>query len=102
MAPTFQARLPYLCRIDSTMHLTKEQVATLARRPRCPRCDLDKTNGTALCRTCRTQLPDHMRRGLERIPAQEPSIVGRALRAAANYFNVHFQSVRNFGGGKKR
>ena len=28
--------------------------------------------------------------------------VGRALRAAANYFNVHFQSVRNFGGGRKR
>ncbi|MEA2463160.1 MAG: hypothetical protein QOJ98_907, partial [Acidobacteriota bacterium] len=25
-----------------------------------------------------------------------------ALRAAANYFNVHFASVRKFGGGKKR
>ena len=28
--------------------------------------------------------------------------LGDASRAAADYFNVHFQSVRNFGGGKKR
>jgi hypothetical protein len=85
-----------------TMHLTKEQVTTLARRTRCPRCDLNKTIGTALCRKCRSQLPDHMRLGLERIPTKEPTLVSRELRAAANYFNVHFQSVRNFGGGKKR
>jgi hypothetical protein len=84
------------------MHLTKDQVAGLARRPKCPRCDLNKTVGHALCRTCRAQLPDHMRLELERIPTKEPSVVARALRAAANYFNVHFQSVRNFGGGKKR
>lgn len=43
-----------------------------------------------------------MRRGLEGIPEQDEWTVGRALRAAANYFNVHFQSVRNFGGGRKR
>ncbi len=84
------------------MHLTDEQVAGLARKPRCPRCDHTKTIGTALCRSCRTQLPEHMRLALERLPGKKGSVVGRALRAAADYFNVHFQSVRNFGGGKKR
>lgn len=43
-----------------------------------------------------------MRLALERLPGKKGSVVGRALRAAADYFNVHFQSVRNFGGGKKR
>ena len=43
-----------------------------------------------------------MRSPLEGIPSKEPSIVSRALRAAADYFSVHFQSVRAFGGGKKR
>ena len=33
---------------------------------------------------------------------KEPSVVSRALSAAANYFNVHFQSVKKFGGGKKQ
>lgn len=84
------------------MHLTREQVQGLARRPKCPRCDLNKTMGHALCRACRTKLPEHMRFQLERIPTKEPNVVARALRAAANYFNVHFQSVKNFGGGKKR
>ena len=84
------------------MHLTPEQVSGLARRRNCPRCDFDKTAGNALCRRCRTKLPEHMRLALERIPTKEPSIVSRALRAAADYFNVHFQSVKNFGGGKKR
>ena len=28
--------------------------------------------------------------------------ISRALRAAANYFNVHFASIRKFGGGTKR
>jgi hypothetical protein len=84
------------------MHLTKDQVTGLAKRRHCPRCDLDKTVGHALCRRCRTKLPDHMRAALERIPTKEPSLVSRALSAAANYFNVHFQSVRKFGGGKKR
>jgi hypothetical protein len=43
-----------------------------------------------------------MRNGLEAIPMKAPSLVSRALYAAAEYFNLHFQSVRNFGGGKKR
>ena len=84
------------------MHLTKEQVAGLAKKRSCPRCDLDKTVGNALCRRCRSKLPPHMRLAIEDIPAKDGTTVGNALRAAANYFNVHFQSVRNFGGGKKR
>ena len=84
------------------MHLTREQVTGLARRPKCPRCDLNKTVGNALCRNCRVQLPTHMRFPLESIPTKEPNVVARALSAAANYFSVHFQSVRNFGGGRKR
>ena len=84
------------------MNLTKEQLASLANRPKCPRCDLEKTVGNALCRRCRSKLPPHMRIGVENIPSKEPWTVGSALRQAANYFNVHFQSVRNFGGGKKR
>ena len=84
------------------MHMTKDQLARLANGPRCPRCDLNKTIGSALCRRCRSKLPTHMRAGLEGIPSKDEWTVGRAMRAAANYFNVHFQSVRNFGGGKKR
>jgi hypothetical protein len=80
----------------------KKQVAGLAHKRTCPRCDFDKTWGTALCRSCRNQLPAHMRAGLERIPEHDASMVARALRAAANYLNVHFQSIRNFGGGKRR
>lgn len=83
------------------MTLTKDQVKRLARRGTCPRCDLNKTIGNALCRKCRSQLPEHMRTALEEIPAKDEWIVARAMRAAANYFNVHFQSVRKFGGGKK-
>lgn len=84
------------------MHMTREELAGLANRKRCPRCDFDKTIGNALCRRCRSKLPAHMRAGLESIPSKDEWAVGRAMRAAANYFNVHFQSVRNFGGGKKR
>jgi hypothetical protein len=84
------------------MRLTKDQVQGLARRQRCPRCDLNKTIGNALCRNCRSKLPVHMRSGLEGIPAKDEWTVARALRAAANYFNVHFQSIRKFGGGRKR
>lgn len=84
------------------MHLTREELKALAQKPRCPRCDLDKTIGNALCRRCRSKLPPHMRLGIENIPAQDGGVVGNALRAAANYFNVHFASVRKFGGGKKR
>lgn len=84
------------------MHLTKDQVAELARKRRCPRCDFDKTVGNALCRRCRSKLPPNMRIGIENIPSKDGGVVGNALRAAANYFNVHFASVRKFGGGKKR
>ena len=82
--------------------LTKDQVDGLAKKKSCPRCDLEKTVGNALCRRCRSKLPPHMRLGIENIPAKDGGAVANALRAAANYFNVHFQSVRNFGGGKKR
>ncbi len=81
--------------------MTPTDVKGLAKRRSCPRCDLNKTIGSALCRSCRSKLPANMRAALERIPTQEPWAVSRAMRAAANYFNVHFQSVRNFGGGKK-
>lgn len=84
------------------MSLTKEQVSGLAKKPRCPRCDLNKTIGNALCRTCRAQLPENMRLALERIPSKDAWIVSRAVRAAARYFDVHFQSVRSFGGGRPR
>ena len=84
------------------MHLTREQVSDLARKRQCPRCDLDKTMGNALCRVCRSKLPPHMRLGIENIPTKDAGVVGNALRAAANYFNVHFASIRKFGGGKKR
>ena len=81
--------------------MNKDQVAGLARNRRCPRCNLDKTVGNALCSRCRSKLPAHMRTDLERIPTKDEWSVARALRAAAAYFNVHFQSVRKFGGGKK-
>jgi predicted amidophosphoribosyltransferase len=84
------------------MTFTKDQVAGLAKTPRCPRCDLNKTVGNALCRRCRAKLPENMRAHLENVAKKEPWTVSNALRQAANYFNVHFQSVRNFGGGKKR
>jgi len=82
--------------------MTTEQVRGLARRPHCPRCSLDKTIGHALCRRCRALLPQQMRHDLESIPSKDVWSVGRALRAAANYFDVHFQSVRKFGGGRRR
>lgn len=81
---------------------SREDLTKLANRPSCPRCELNKTVGAGLCRSCRSKLPEQMRAQLERIPDREALKVGHALRAAANYFNVHFQSVRNFGGGKKR
>jgi len=84
------------------MTFTKEQVQGLAKKSSCPRCDLNKTIGAALCRSCRMKLPEQMRRALEHVPQQDAWAVSRALRAAANYFDVHFQSVRNFGGGRKR
>jgi hypothetical protein len=74
----------------------------LARRQQCPLCTGAKTMDAALCRRCRTRLPAHMRTNLERIRGREPSIVTTALRQAARYIEVHFQSIRNFGGGRKR
>jgi predicted amidophosphoribosyltransferase len=84
------------------MPFSKQDVANLAKTPRCPRCDLNKTIGHALCRSCRSKLPQNMRMALEKIPNKDARTVSNALRQAANYFSVHFQSVRKFGGGKKR
>lgn len=81
--------------------MTKEQVNGLAKKRHCPRCSLDKTFGSALCSRCRTKLPEQMRQALEKIPAKNPWTVMSAMRAAANYFDVHFQSIRNFGGGRR-
>ena len=83
------------------MSFSKHDVAALAKKPKCPRCDLNKTIGHALCRSCRTKLPQNMRAALEKIPTKDAWTVARAMRQAANYFTVHFQSVRNFGGGKR-
>lgn len=85
------------------MALREEDVRKLARNRACPRCgDFDKTIGTAICSDCRRILPENMRAGLENIEKHDPFSVMRAIRAAANYFDVHFQSIRNFGGGKKK
>jgi len=81
--------------------MDKDQLVALARRARCPRCDLNKTVGAALCRSCRSKLPSQMRAALEANTRHDSFTVSRALKAAANYFNVHFQSIRNFGGGRK-
>lgn len=80
----------------------KDELARLGRDPKCPRCDFDKTFGAALCSRCRAKLPPNMRAGLDRVEGKDPTAVYRAVRAAANYFQVHFASVRKFGGGKKR
>lgn len=84
------------------MHLTREQIEQLAKKRRCPRCDFDKTFGNALCRRCRSKLPPHMRTPIEDIANKDQGVVANALRAAVNYFNVHFASIRKFGGGRKR
>lgn len=84
------------------MYLDKKQLNALSEKRQCPRCDFDKTLGNALCRRCRGKLPPHMRLAIEDIPTKDGSVVGNALRAAANYFNVHFASIRKFGGGKRR
>ncbi|MGH9458197.1 MAG: hypothetical protein ACRD2J_11230 [Thermoanaerobaculia bacterium] len=82
--------------------MTQDDLDRLSRQPKCPRCDFEKTGGAALCHRCRGQLPAHMRKGLESVGRYDRSTVFRALRAAANYFDVHFQSIRRFGGGRKR
>jgi hypothetical protein len=63
---------------------------------------MDKTEGNALCRRCRFKLPAHMRLPLEGIVRQDEGIVAGALRAAANYFDLHFKSIRHFRGGRVR
>lgn len=73
----------------------------LAKRQTCPRCDFDKTWGNAICHRCRSKLPLHMRTGLERIDSKDPNFVLSALKAAASYFRQHFESIRNFGGGRR-
>ncbi|HKR66057.1 MAG TPA: hypothetical protein VJZ00_20160 [Thermoanaerobaculia bacterium] len=82
--------------------MTPQNVERLATRRNCPRCTQDKTLGMALCRRCRYKLPPHMRRPLEYIEANNAGVVYGALRAAAKYFDLHYRSVRDFGGGRPR
>jgi hypothetical protein len=82
--------------------MSKTQVEGLARRRNCPRCNLEKTLGNALCKLCRYKLPPHMRMPLEQINSKDVWLVARALRVAASYFDVHYKSVRYFGGGRIR
>lgn len=84
------------------MLLSKQQVEKLAKRRSCPRCNLEKTEGTALCRRCRFKLPAHMRLPLEGIVKREESVVANALRAAASYLETHYRSIKHFGGGRIR
>jgi len=72
----------------------------LAARRNCPRCNFEKTAGNALCRRCRYKLPPNMREPLEKIVTKEPGMVMRAMRAAARYFDMHYASIRRFGGGR--
>jgi hypothetical protein len=84
------------------MGLLGKDIERLAKRRNCPRCSLEKTEGTALCRRCRFKLPAHMRWGLEKIEDRNESVVFGALRAAASYFDTHYRSIRDFGGGRRR
>ena len=82
--------------------MSKQQIEKLAKRRSCPRCSLEKTEGNALCRRCRFKLPTHMRQPLEGIAKREEWVVSGALRAAANYFDVHYKSILHFRGGRVR
>jgi hypothetical protein len=82
--------------------MSRQQIDMLAKRRNCPRCSLEKTEGTALCRKCRFKLPAHMRLPLEGIVKREEQIVARALRAAANYFDIHYRSILEYRGGRIR
>ena len=82
--------------------VSRLQIDKLAKRRSCPRCSFDKTEGTALCRRCRFKLPAHMRQPLEGIGQREEWVVAGALRAAANYLDVHYKSILAFGGGSHR
>jgi len=79
-----------------------QEIERLANRRACPRCNLEKTKGNALCRRCRFKLPPHMRPPLERIMTREKSVVSVAIRAAANYFDMHYRSILDFRGGRPR
>jgi hypothetical protein len=79
-----------------------EDIARLAETPQCPRCNLDKTWGVAMCSACRGQLPKHMRSELEAIQLRDPDLVGRAMRQAASFFRQQMQSIRSLGGGRKQ
>ena len=81
--------------------MTRQQIERLARRKKCPRCSLEKTEGNALCRRCRFKLPTHMRLPLEGIVRRKESVVTGAIRAAANYLDVHYRSIRYWGGGRR-
>ena len=76
--------------------LSSRQIEGLSKRRNCPRCSFEKTEGTALCRRCRYKLPAHMRLPLEGIGGSEGWVVASALRAAANYLDVHYKSLRHF------
>ena len=80
--------------------MTRQQIERLAKRKSCPRCSMEKTEGTALCRRCRYKLPSNMRMPLEGIVRRDESVVTGALRAAANYFDVHYRSIRDFRRGR--
>ena len=82
--------------------MTRQNLEQLAARRNCPRCMQNKTLGMALCRRCRFQLPPQMRWPLEHITAKDEGIVYGALRAAVHFFDVHYRSVRDFGGGRPR
>ncbi len=82
--------------------VSRQQIERLARRRSCPRCSLEKTEGTALCRKCRYKLPSHMRLPLEGIVQRDESVVSGALRAAANFFDIRYRSILDFGGGRVR
>ena len=82
--------------------LSKSQIERLAKRRNCPRCNMEKTAGNALCRRCRFKLPAHMRLPLEEIGRKEEWIVAGALRAAASYFDIRYKSIRLFRGGRLR
>lgn len=82
--------------------VSRQQIEKLGRRRNCPRCSFEKTEGTALCRRCRFKLPAHMRLPLEGISQREEWLVADALRAAANYLDVHYKSIRYFRGGRIR
>jgi len=82
--------------------ISAQQIARLGKRKSCPRCNLEKTEGTALCRRCRFKLPAHMRIPLQEIATRDECVVAGALRAAANYFEIHYKSIRFFRGGRIR